>query len=202
MTELLSPAGPGRRERKKQETRRVIKDAALALALERGLEHLTVEQITEAADVSRRTFFNYFSCKEDALITDCTEIAEQLRQMVLDRPAEETPLQAVRAALDESRLLGEENVRRDRALDRQRLVRDNPSLLPRQLGQFATIERAFAEAVTQRLGADPDQDMRPDLVAAVGVSVIRVAMRRWTERGTPGPDVLVDEAFDLLDSRV
>lgn len=202
MTEVLTPAGPGRRERKKQETRRVIKDAALALALAQGVEHLTVEQITEAADVSRRTFFNYFGCKEDALITDCTEIAERLRRLVLDRPASETPLQALRSALAESRLFGEDNVRRDHVLDRQRLVRDNPSLLPRQLAQFATLERAFAGAVAQRLGADPDQDMRPDLVAAVGVSVIRIAMRRWTERGTLGPDVLVDEAFDLLDSRV
>ena len=60
----------GRRERKKAETRRAIRDAALERALELGVEHLTVTEITEAVDISPRTFFNYFSCKEDALVTD------------------------------------------------------------------------------------------------------------------------------------
>lgn len=51
-------ASLGRRERKKLETRRTIRQAALTLALEEGVDKLTVEAITEAADVSPRTFFN------------------------------------------------------------------------------------------------------------------------------------------------
>ena len=51
---------PDRRERKKRETRRRLQVATLRLAAEHGLARVTAEQIAEAADVSPRTFFNYF----------------------------------------------------------------------------------------------------------------------------------------------
>lgn len=56
-----------RRERKKEETRRRIFDAAVSLFRERGFEATTVDEITEKADVGRGTFFNYFPRKESVL---------------------------------------------------------------------------------------------------------------------------------------
>lgn len=55
---------PGRRERRRAETRARILDAALALFIERGFAATTVEDITRAADVAKGTFFNYFPSKE------------------------------------------------------------------------------------------------------------------------------------------
>ena len=52
---------PGRRERKKLATRHALSSAALQLAVERGLENVTIEDITDRADVSLRTFRNYFA---------------------------------------------------------------------------------------------------------------------------------------------
>ncbi len=63
MTEVM----PGRRERKKEETRRRITHAALALFHEKGFEATTVDEITERADVAKGTFFNYFPKKESVL---------------------------------------------------------------------------------------------------------------------------------------
>ena len=57
----------GRRERKKEETRRRIFETAIALFRERGFEQTTVDEITEKADVGRGTFFNYFPRKESVL---------------------------------------------------------------------------------------------------------------------------------------
>ena len=56
--------GQGRRERKKEETRRRIFDAALALFRERGFDATTIDDITGRADVAKGTFFNYYPRKE------------------------------------------------------------------------------------------------------------------------------------------
>jgi AcrR family transcriptional regulator len=59
---------PGLRERKKQQTRRAIHEAALRLIDEQGLEATTIDQICAAAEVSSRTFFNYFPSKAAAVL--------------------------------------------------------------------------------------------------------------------------------------
>jgi AcrR family transcriptional regulator len=53
-----------RRERKKQETRQRLLECAWRLFQEKGIDQATVEDITEAADVAKGTFFNYFATKE------------------------------------------------------------------------------------------------------------------------------------------
>lgn len=50
----------GRRERKRRQTRERIEQAAMTLFLQRGFDATTIEDITEAADVSKRSFFDYF----------------------------------------------------------------------------------------------------------------------------------------------
>jgi AcrR family transcriptional regulator len=75
---------PGRRERHRAETRERIFRAALALFAERGYQETTVEAITEAADVGKGTFFNYFPTKEHVLGTFGDE-----RIAVIERAVEE-----------------------------------------------------------------------------------------------------------------
>lgn len=63
----MTLAEPSRRERKKEETRRRIFEAAIELFRSKGFEATTVDEITEKADVGRGTFFNYFPKKESVL---------------------------------------------------------------------------------------------------------------------------------------
>ena len=60
----------GLRERKRLATRRAIQRAVIELVAERGLEGTTVDEISRVADISPRTFFNYFASKEEALLGD------------------------------------------------------------------------------------------------------------------------------------
>lgn len=77
------PNGVGRRERRKKETRQQIFQAAMKLFERKGIFSTTVEEITDAADVGKGTFFNYFPSKEAIL----SVMAE--RQMgIVERAAE------------------------------------------------------------------------------------------------------------------
>ncbi|MBG6084809.1 TetR/AcrR family transcriptional regulator [Zhihengliuella flava] len=63
-----SASSQGARERRRQATHTALVDHARRLTAEHGLSGFTVEELAEAADVSRRTFFNYFQTKEDAVL--------------------------------------------------------------------------------------------------------------------------------------
>lgn len=189
----------GRREYKKRETRRAIRAAALQLALDDGVENLTVEAIAQVAGISPRTFFNYFDSKEDALVTQAAEGAAQVQRLLAQRPAEEPHLQALRKAILTSDYFGADSNDRAGFLARQRLTHKHSTLLAHHLGKIAEVERIFAAALGERMDVDPRRDMTPELVASIGVSVILVAFRRWVAQDDQPLYEILDEAFHHLE---
>ena len=89
----------GLRERKKEQTRRALEDAALDLFERQGFDRTTVEEIAAACDVSPRTFFRYFATKDQVLFGDEGEFTDMLADLE-HRPVDEPPLRSVRAAVD------------------------------------------------------------------------------------------------------
>src|ERR1700685_2497755 len=87
------------RERKKLPARGLLRRVALELVAERGLSSVTVEDIAEAADVSPRTFFNYFPSKEAALFGGDPDRAAELREHVISEAPGEPALAALGVVL-------------------------------------------------------------------------------------------------------
>ena len=56
------------REKKKDATRKALREAALRLAMEHGPDNVRVDDIADAAGVSPRTYNNYFSSREQAIV--------------------------------------------------------------------------------------------------------------------------------------
>jgi AcrR family transcriptional regulator len=182
----------GLRQRKKAQTRRALTAAAIRLSIEKGPERVTVEEISDEADVSPRTFFNYFSSKEDAILGVDPERRTELRVALELRPADESPVEAVRAAL----LTTVEGIDENAELWAQRLqlVRDHPDLFPGYVASFADFERGLVEAMAARLSMDPDADLYPTVVVAAALTVMRVTVKHWQASGHD------DSLSDLLDT--
>jgi AcrR family transcriptional regulator len=192
------------RERKKLATRRLLRRAALELVGERGLANVTVEDIAEAADVSPRTFFNYFPSKEAALFGGEPDRAAALRDRVAHlapgAPAVEVlrtvMAQDAEAMAAELRSLGGDPTD---WLRRMKMARTDPHVRAAQAAHMATIERAIGEGLATRLGADPDTDPYPWVLAAAAVGVVRACMAFWAgSGGAVALGQLVEQAFQAL----
>lgn len=190
--------GQGLRERKKRETRQALRTAALDAVLERGLRVVTVEEIAAAANVSVRTFFNYFSSKEEAVVGFDPEQPARLREAVIARPAGEEPVSALRVVLLEQAV--QISADRDGWGDRFRAIKENPELFTAHLTAWSSMEQALAEAVAARTGLDAGEDLYPILVASTIATANRVAIRRWKSGASTDLLALVAEAIDLLAS--
>jgi AcrR family transcriptional regulator len=186
----------GLRERKKLDTYRAIAQAARQLVQQRGLDAVTVDQIADAAGISTRTFFNYFPCKEEAVVGVDPVVLTDLADEVRRRPAGEEPIEALRAVL-----VGRtaEGVSLQRWQLRNELVARHPDLLPRHLGAMAGVEAALSGALAERAGTDPRVDPRIPMLVAAAMAAVRAGIAWWehSDRSQPLP-VVLDTAFDLL----
>ena len=192
------------RERKKLATRRSLRRIALDLVAERGFAHVTVDDIADAADVSTRTFFNYFPSKEAALFGTDPERATALRERVAHEAPGEPALYALRLVMvSDAQVVADElsELGGDPAdwLRRMKEARTDPHLRAAHAAQMAMNERAITEGLAERLGTDPDRDPYPMLLAASATAVFRASMTFWASSGGTMPlDQLIDLEFQAL----
>ncbi|MGI9155383.1 MAG: TetR family transcriptional regulator [Marmoricola sp.] len=186
-----------RRERKKNQTRRRLQLTTLQMATEHGLAGVTTEQIADAADVSPRTFFNYFPSKEAALMSADPGRDERLRALLVARPADESPVASLRAIMVD--LAGELVQRREEWQMRAALVREHPELLAASFASWGRLERALALGVADRAGLDVVRDVYPALLVGVMVSAMRTVTLRWgAGDGDAALPDMVAEAIDVI----
>jgi AcrR family transcriptional regulator len=192
------------RERKKLATRRSLRRVALDLVAERGFVHVTVEDIAEAADVSPRTFFNYFPSKEAALFGANPERVAALRERLVHEAPGQTALEALRVVLvGEAQALAEEldELGGDPAfwLKRMKAAHVDPHLRAAQAAHLTMVERVVADALAERLGADPEHDPYPVLLAGAAIGVMRATMTFWASSGgAMALAQLTDAAYQAL----
>ncbi len=88
LAKAMAPAQVGSRQAMKAQTRLAIRMAALTLFGEKGIVNVTVEEIAVHAEISPRTFFNYFATKEECVMFPHSGFAEALRAYIDAQPAE------------------------------------------------------------------------------------------------------------------
>ena len=195
----MSEPDIGLREQKKQLTRESIANAALQLALDKGLDGMTIEEIAQKAFVSPRTVSNYFSCKEEAVVAAGTRNSHGLLEEFTLRPESEPPLESLRVVLLEF-VRSRPAEQLELSALKAKLAEQYPSLRPFQLAYYEQMEGEFRRIVATRSGTDVSSDMYPWLVSAAAMSAVQAAMRLWVTSESPADKLpgLIDAAFRMI----
>jgi AcrR family transcriptional regulator len=196
----MQTSEPGLRERKRAETRDKLETAAVTLVLKNGLEHTTLDAICDAANVSGRTFFNYFDSKEDAILglTD-SEITDEAVAEVLAAHDGADPVElTIRLMFG---VLGSSISSSTLFASRMKIVKQHPQLLGRMAAQMQRMTEQLTHAIRPILRAAPafaDQDLsESDLSVEVMLSLCsgatRAAVKEWATNGNQAPIEAVEE---------
>lgn len=182
----------GLRDRKRAQTRARIEAAAIELVLRDGIDAATVDAISERADISSRTFFNYFESKDAAIlglhVRDLDEGARD--EGALDAQATaEGHLDAVAAVVGlVTAAIGVVDARTPELhRDRIEIMRRHPEILSGQFAQIHARKSLLREHTAHLLARDPrfrdDADLpaRAGIVLALCASAVRSAIENWTQ---------------------
>lgn len=163
----------GLRERKKQATRKALREAALRLALEHGADNVRVDDIADAAGVSPRTYNNYYSSREQAIVAAVTAEREaRVAAAVAARPATVRLADAVAEAIVEQYT---DPGSQDRGA--MLLITSNSALRDAFLDTAAEIEDPLTAVIADRIG-DADHHTARVLSASIA-SAVRLALQQW-----------------------
>jgi AcrR family transcriptional regulator len=169
----------GLRERRRRQTSADIRDAAVRLALQRGFDKVTIEEICVEAGISTRTFFNYFPSKESAIAYGPSDIpAELVADFVAAGPA---PYSVVLAELITlaGHHLRDVPPKREQAAGMLELAKTSPAVLAAFLADLERFQNHLIDVVARRQGMKPDDEI-PALIAALALTAVRSGIERWS----------------------
>ena len=187
----------GRRERKKAATRSALCQAAMRLALERGVENVTLEAIAREADVAPRTFHNYFASKEDAIVAELFEFPARYPDALEARPDGEPVWEALQSVVVTELSVSPEVL--EDLSGRMRMIKASRSLAAPLQASLEQMSKALAAVVAIRTGTDVERDLYPGLVAASAIVATNAAVDLWlADGGRANLADLAAEAFTQL----
>jgi len=179
----------------REETRARIEQAALDLFTAQGFEQVTIDEIAEAAGISRRTFFRYVSAKADAVWGDFDAHVVRLEGMLAATANDQSVLASICAAYVEVNDYAAADLPMLR--QRMRLILTEPALQAHSLVRYAAVDRVVAAHVARRTGVTPDA-LVPRLVATSTRAAATTAFDVWLADGQSSLGTVLHQAFDEL----
>ena len=201
---MSKEAVEGLRARKRAATQAALERAAITLALEHGYENVTVDAICEAAMVSPRTFFNYFSTKEAVFLGAAPPMpTAQAIYAFVHASGDNVLGDLVELATS---VLVDPDPDLELLRSRRRLIERTPELLASEITRVAEMEKALMRLVLDRFQAQgrgetatPDLADEAHMVVALWASVMRFSMQKWFSGDFTGSvRELLDHSIELI----
>ena len=160
----------GLRERKRRETRDRITQAAMALFLAQGFDATTVDEIATDANVSKRSFFDYFPTKEDVVAAWQDAFGDTLVAAVTARPAGEPLVTVVEEAMKSTIATA---LADPQSFAIGQLIHDTPALRARDQLKYAKLEEQLGEVLAARVKGEAER-VRARLLAMIVIGSMRI----------------------------
>ncbi|SDC22450.1 TetR/AcrR family transcriptional regulator [Actinokineospora iranica] len=193
----------GLRERKKRETRFALSQAAIRLALERGLDAVSVADIAAAANVSERTFRNYFASKAEAVVATHVVRGQRIAETLRERPADEPLWDALTHAVVgqfEQAPGAATPPPDDRYPAALRKLLAEPAVQHEVFRAHAAARDELTVAVADRTGTAAE-DLYPQVVAAMVSAGLGTALTHWSRDPAQPLGPLLRAVFDQIRPR-
>jgi AcrR family transcriptional regulator len=182
------------RARRKRRTAEAIVNSGLRLFEERGFDHTTIDQIAEAAEISPRTFFRYFTDKKELFFAEDERLLDVINETLDRAPPGESVLDLARRA---THALAAQSVEDpERRVARERLIAATPALLARRMAKNLRWEQAINERLLQRGFTGWEALLLPKIALAC----FQAAYEQWVRDPGQSLPALVDESFTVLES--
>jgi AcrR family transcriptional regulator len=178
-------------ERKRIRTSLEIERAGLELLRDRGVHHVTVEQVAAAAGISTRTFFRYFRNVQDLLTAVPIREVERTVREVMARPPDEGVVDAFRAVFEERDArtadVEDADLKQENLAIWSEIARREPDTVAAQSHALAVMANRYEEVVSARLQSQAHaDDDTAGLLASALAGVIWFVFLRWVEEGRVG----------------
>jgi AcrR family transcriptional regulator len=185
----------GLRERKKMQTRDRLIAAALELCDQQGFEATTVDQISDAADISPRTFNRYFATKEDVVLAPVEDMISAMAASLDAQPHTGNEIEALVNAqveiLGGRCPVGALDLTRFETMNR--IIQNAPSVNARSIELGDKKMRSITTKVAERMNVAPD-DPRVRVIVSVFMSLMHISMDTWRCGQQSNEDGITDTA--------
>lgn len=187
----------GIRARAREVLRDELAETALRLFEERGFGQTTVDDIATEAGISPRTFYRYFSTKEDAILGDLPAAADTLREHLAQYIGEEPVWEALRRTMQVA--VAHVEAHGDRWRRVNCIVKTSEALRARNFERHMHISETLIPLVTERTPAPPPaHDFKASVLVHAALMCFDAALASWAEHETQELAELLDLAFDAF----
>jgi AcrR family transcriptional regulator len=195
MNSPASETSPNLHARKHQFVRDAIWDAATDLFAEKGFDETTVDDIAQAAGVSRRTFFRYFASKSDLMSHGMVNYGAEITAAIDACPQSYSLSEVFRETVLQ---VAQKSTAHSRTRKILEIVTKYPAARAAELSRFAEVQDEVAKAFARRFRQGGEDDLTASILAGMTLQIAGVTVRWWFEQGEPDIADAVDQAFAAL----
>ena len=162
--------------RKRQLVQDAIYDAAIELFAKKGFDETTVEEVADAAGISRRSFFRYFESKDDLLALNTVHTGEILVEAVKSSPSGLSPIEVVREVVSAGIKFNESMPHIRQVIE---IAIRSASALQAHQSRLMEVEAKLASAYAVRLKIASREILKPRILAGLSLLVMNSAIGSW-----------------------